>query len=118
MTVALHVRGADNFILNGQSNMRLISRDPTELVAQTCSANHQYPDGFVLFLGTMFAPVEDRDEVGRGFTHKIGDLVQISADRLGTLANRVVTCDQAAPWTFGVRALMDNLSKRGLLQSR
>jgi fumarylacetoacetate (FAA) hydrolase family protein len=114
--VELEIVGADNFRLEGSSSMRLISRDPTELVAQTIGANHQYPDGMVLFLGTMFAPVEDREEPGRGFTHKVGDIVRISAPGLGSLANRVVTTDQAPPWTYGVSALMRNLSARGMLR--
>jgi fumarylacetoacetate (FAA) hydrolase family protein len=95
--------------------MRLISRDPLELVAQTIGGHHQYPDGFALFTGTLFAPVEDRDEPGRGFTHKIGDVVRISSPRLGALVNRVTTSRDAPPWTFGLRALMQNLSSRGLL---
>jgi fumarylacetoacetate (FAA) hydrolase family protein len=84
-------------------------------VAQTINLNHQYPDGLVLYLGTMFAPVEDRDTPGQGFTHKVGDRVRVSSPRLGVLENRVATCDQAPPWTFGVGALMQNLAARGLL---
>jgi fumarylacetoacetate (FAA) hydrolase family protein len=87
-------------------------------VSQTIGKNHQYPDGFVLFLGTMFAPVEDRDTPGGGFTHKIGDIVRVSAPGLGTLTNRVVDCEQAESWTFGVSALMRNLSERGLLATK
>jgi fumarylacetoacetate (FAA) hydrolase family protein len=114
--VKLEIAGADNFRLKGSSSMRLISRDPTELVAQTMGRNHQYPDGMVLFLGTMFAPVEDRDEVGAGFTHKPGDIVTVSADGIGALVNRVRLCEDAPPWTFGVRSLMRNLSARQLLR--
>ena len=114
-TVGLEIEGPDNFRLEASSGMRLISRDPTELVRQTMGETHQYPDGFVLFLGTMFAPVEDRDTPGRGFTHKVGDIVRVSAPGFGTLVNRVVTCEQAPPWTFGVSALMRNLSARGML---
>lgn len=113
-TVRLDVEGADGFVMAGESSMRLISRDPLELIAQTLSA-HQYPDGFALYLGTMFAPVEDRDAPGRGFTHKIGDRVRVSSDRLGVLENVVVTCDQAPPWTVGVGVLIRNLADRGLL---
>lgn len=114
-TIDLEIVGQDNFRLEGSSTMSLISRDPTDLVGQTIGKNHQYPDGFVLFLGTMFAPVDDRDTPGGGFTHKVGDIVRVSAPGLGTLANRVVDCEQAEPWTFGVSALMRNLSERGLL---
>jgi fumarylacetoacetate (FAA) hydrolase family protein len=96
--------------------MSEISRDPEELVRQAMSEHH-YPDGFVLFLGTLFAPTEDRDEPGRGFTHKIGDEVRISTPKLGTLANRVSTSRDAPAWNFGTRALMRNLTERGLLMS-
>lgn len=117
-TVSLTVRGQDGFVLEGRSSMGLISRDPLDLVGQTLNANHQYPDGFVLYLGTMFAPVEDRDAPGRGFTHKIGDEVTVTSERLGTLRNRVTTTDKAAPWTFGVADLMYSLAARGLLRER
>lgn len=113
--VRLEVDGEDGFRLEGVSSMALISRDPEILAAQTLGANHQYPDGFVLYLGTMFAPVEDRDAPGQGFTHKVGDRVRVSSPRLGVLENRVTTCDRAPPWTFGVGALMRNLAARGLL---
>lgn len=113
-TVRLEVEGEDGYRLEGESSMALISRDPEELVAQTLSG-HQYPDGFALYLGTMFAPVEDRDAPGRGFTHKSGDRVRVSSSRLGVLENIVTTCDLAAPWTFGVGALMHNLAGRGLI---
>jgi fumarylacetoacetate (FAA) hydrolase family protein len=113
--VELQIEGPEGFRLNGRSTMRDISRDPLELVAQTVNSSHQYPDGFVLFLGTLFAPVEDRDEPGRGFTHKVGDVVRVSAAKLGTLVNTVVTCDTAPPWNFGITALMRNLASRGLL---
>ena len=95
--------------------MRQISRDPQDLANQTLGANHQYPDGFMLFLGTLFAPVEDRDAPGRGFTHHVGDVVTIKSRHLGALRNRVNTSDRVAPWTFGLRALMANLAARGLL---
>jgi fumarylacetoacetate (FAA) hydrolase family protein len=97
--------------------MAQISRDPEELVRQARSEHH-YPDGFALFLGTLFAPVQDRDEPGRGFTHKIGDVVTISTPKLGTLVNRVTTSDLAPAWTFGIGALMRNLAGRGLLNER
>jgi fumarylacetoacetate (FAA) hydrolase family protein len=112
--VELAINGEDGFRLQGQSRMSEISRDPRELVRQAMSEHH-YPDGFALFLGTLFAPTEDRDEPGRGFTHKIGDVVRISSPRLGALVNRVTTSRDAPPWAFGLRALMQNLSSRGLL---
>jgi fumarylacetoacetate (FAA) hydrolase family protein len=113
--IALLVEGEDGFVLEGASTMRRISRDPEELVAQTIGANHQYPDGFMLFLGTLFAPVADRDAPGRGFTHHVGDVVTVRSGRLGALRNRVNTSDRVAPWAFGLRALMENLAARGLL---
>ena len=114
--VELEIAGTDGFRLQGQSRMSEISRDPEELVRQAMSEHH-YPDGFVLFLGTLFAPTDDRDEPGRGFTHKIGDEVRISTPKLGTLANIVSTSRDAPPWQFGTRALMRNLAARGLLTS-
>jgi len=113
--VSLTIEGEDNFRLEGSSNMRLISRDPLDLVAQTIGKQHQYPDGFALFLGTMFAPVDDRDHEGRGFTHKVGDIVKVSTPRLGTLANKVCLCENAPPWTYGISALMRDLARRGLI---
>ena len=112
--VELEIVGEDGFALEGRSVMSEISRDPEELVRQALSEHH-YPDGFVLFLGTLFAPIEDRDEPGRGFTHKLGDMARISTPRLGALVNRVSTSKAAPPWRFGVRALMRNLAARGLL---
>jgi fumarylacetoacetate (FAA) hydrolase family protein len=112
--VELVVEARDNFRLEGRSAMREISRDPEELLRQAMSEHH-FPDGFTLFLGTLFAPVQDRDEPGRGFTHKEGDVVRISSPRFGVLQNRVTTSKAAPPWTFGVRALMRNLAARGLL---
>ncbi len=117
-TISLGVSGErDGFELQGTSSMAEISRDITDLVAQTIGPNHHYPDGLVLFAGTMFAPIEDRDKPGDGFTHKTGDLVTISCPELGTLANRVAYCDEAPPWTFGSGALMKNLARRDLLDS-
>jgi fumarylacetoacetate (FAA) hydrolase family protein len=113
--VRLEIQGEEGFRLEGQSSMSQISRDPTELVAQTIGRNHQYPDGFALFLGTMFAPIADRDAPGLGFTHKPGDVVRVSTERLGVLENKVTTCDRAPPWSFGVTDLMQNLAGRGLL---
>lgn len=117
-TVDLVVEGEDGFVLRGASSMAQISRDPLDLVAHAIGPNHQYPDGIVLFLGTMFAPVEDRDQPGGGFTHKVGDVVRISSPKLGSLVNRVDWCDRIAPWSFGVRALFSNLAARGLLNQQ
>ncbi len=113
--VSLTVTGADGFTLEGASDVGKISRDPQDLVDQMIGRHHQYPDGAVLFLGTMFAPVKDRDAPGMGFTHHPGDLVTIAADKLGALTNVVTTSDQAPEWTFGVGDLMRNLAQRGLL---
>ncbi len=113
--LAMQVEGPDGFVMQGSSSLARISRDPLDLVGQAIGANHQYPDGFVLFLGTMFAPTQDRHGPGEGFTHVVGDLVTISTPRLGTLANRVNTSDQIAPWTYGSAALMRDLARRGLL---
>lgn len=103
------------FVMTGGSSLRLISRDPLDLVAQAIGKNHQYPDGFMLFLGTMFAPTQDRHGPGRGFTHVVGDVVVISTPQLGSLVNRVTTSDKAEPWTFGISALMKSLARRRLL---
>jgi len=113
--VSLNVEGEDGFLLSGRSSMREIARDPTDLVKQMLGRHHQYPDGAVLFLGTMFAPIEDRDAKGHGFTHKQGDVTTITAPELGTLANRMTLSTEAPPWTFGAGALMRNLARRGLL---
>lgn len=114
-TVHLRVAGTDGFELRGINTMASISRDPTDLVAQTLAA-HQYPDGFMLFMGTLFAPIEDRDQPGGGFTHHLGDLVSIQSAWLGGLHNRVAHSEAAPPWRFGLRAFMANLAQRGLLQ--
>ncbi|MGG5289165.1 fumarylacetoacetate hydrolase family protein [Pseudomonas shirazensis] len=115
--VDLRVEGEEGFILSGRSSMQQISRDPLDLVQQTLNENHQYPDGLVLFLGTLFAPKQDRDQPGNGFTHKPGDVVTISSAQLGALSNRVTTSDQAPQWNFGLRSLIDSLSRRGLLDA-
>lgn len=114
-TVTLRVEGEDGFVLEGASSIARISRDPADLVAQMLNAHHPFPDGAALFLGTMFAPIEDRDAPGQGFTHKTGDIVTIAAPGLGRLVNRMRPTDQCAPWTFGAGALMRNLARRGLL---
>jgi fumarylacetoacetate (FAA) hydrolase family protein len=113
--VRLTVEGPEGYRLEGRSAMSKISRDPADLVAATIGKYHQYPDGVVLYLGTMFAPVEDRDVKGQGFTHKVGDVVTVASPRLGRLSNTVVHADAAEPWTFGTGALMRNLAKRGLI---
>ena len=113
--VTLAVEGADGFSMVGQSPLSAIARDPLDIVSQVIGDHHQYPDGFVLFLGTLFAPVDDRDEPGRGFTHHIDDIVRIAEPRLGALTNRVRLSEQIEPWTFGIAALFDNLAKRSLL---
>ncbi len=114
--VTLKIEGEDGYVLDGHSSMREISRDPEDLVVQAMSEHH-YPDGFVLFLGTLFAPTKDRDEPGRGFTHKMGDVVSISNPKLGSLVNRVTTSRDAPAWTLGISGLMNNLARRGLLDA-
>jgi fumarylacetoacetate (FAA) hydrolase family protein len=113
--LTLRVEGTDGFVLEGHSSMARISRRPADIVAQTIGRHHQYPDGLVLFLGTLFAPVEDRDSPGQGFTHKPGDLVMIREPRLGELRNTVRLSTEAPEWTFGTGALMRNLAARALL---
>ncbi|MDZ4088582.1 MAG: fumarylacetoacetate hydrolase family protein [Tabrizicola sp.] len=112
--VSLRVTGEDGFEMTGESAMAAISRTPTDLARQLLNRNHQYPDGAVLFLGTMFAPVKDRRGVGQGFTHEVGDVVEIATPRLGRLVNRVLRTDACPEWTFGTRALLRNLAARGL----
>ena len=113
--VRLKIEGPDGFVLDDRSSLAKISRDIADLASQTASKNHQYPDGLVLFTGTMFAPTKDREAAGLGFTHKVGDVVTISAPELGALSNTVRHCPDVAPWSFGTGALMTNLAKRGLL---
>jgi fumarylacetoacetate (FAA) hydrolase family protein len=117
LEIRLEVDGADGFRLEGRSSMREISRDPLDLVRAVHGAHHQYPDGFFLFTGTLFAPTEDRDAPGAGFTHKPGDVVRISSPQLGTLANVVTRSEQAPPWEYGLRSLFRNLAERGLWAS-
>ena len=113
--IALTVTGEDGFELTGVSNMSQISRPPEAIVAATVGRHHQYPDGLVVYLGTMFAPVKDRGGAGKGFTHKLGDVVSISTPSLGTLSNTVRLSTEAAPWTYGAGALMRHLAGRGVL---
>ncbi|EEE36117.1 fumarylacetoacetate hydrolase family protein [Rhodobacteraceae bacterium KLH11] len=111
----LVVEGQDGFVLNGNSSMSQISRDPVDLVKHTIGRHHQYPDGFMLFLGTLFAPTQDRDTPGGGFTHKLGDVVTIANDQLGTLTNTVRLSTECPEWTFGASQLMRNLAQRDLI---
>ncbi|MEV4753612.1 fumarylacetoacetate hydrolase family protein [Micromonospora sp. NPDC049559] len=115
LEVRLQVSGGDGFQLTAVSEMARMSRDPAALVRQLIGPHHHYPDGAVLMLGTMFAPIEDRDRPGEGFTHKVDDVVRISCPTLGTLVNRVRHAEECEPWQFGVRDLMGNLARRGLL---
>jgi len=98
--------------MQGASSLSKISRDPLDLVAQAIGPNHQYPDGLMLFLGTMFAPTQDRHGPGQGFTHVVGDVVTVATAQLGQLVNRVNTCDRVAPWTYGISALLHDLARR------
>ncbi|MCE7030020.1 fumarylacetoacetate hydrolase family protein [Jiella avicenniae] len=113
--LTLTIDGPEGFRLEGHSSMSQISRDPEDLVAQTVGRHHQYPDGLMLFLGTLFAPTQDRDQPGEGFTHKVGDVVRIAAPGLGCLENTVALSTECPPWTFGTRALMRNLAARDLI---
>ena len=113
--ITVKVAGSDGFVMEGSSSMAKISRDPLDIAGQALNGTHQYPDGFMLFLGTMFAPIQDREKPGQGFTHHIGDAVSISSPKLGTLWNRVDHSDKIAPWSFGANALMKNLVHRQLV---
>jgi fumarylacetoacetate (FAA) hydrolase family protein len=115
--VRLEVTGPDQFRVEGEFAVDSISRDLLDLVAATCGPEHQYPDGFMLFLGAGYVPTADRRGRGQGFTHEHGDVVRISSEMLGALVNTVTTSSAAPPWTFGVRALMRSLAARGLLSS-
>jgi fumarylacetoacetate (FAA) hydrolase family protein len=116
--IALRVEGPDGFAFTGRSSMSQISRDPLEIVEHTIGPCHQYPDGLMLFLGTMFAPTIDRFAPGKGFTHLVGDVVTVATPRLGALVNRVNHSDKISPWTFGAGALMKNLAERGVLTAK
>jgi fumarylacetoacetate (FAA) hydrolase family protein len=113
--LSMKVTGLDGFVMQGHSNMSEISRTPADIVSQAINAHHQYPDGLVVFCGTMFAPIDDRGDKGKGFTHKTGDVVEISTPLLGTLKNRVMATDAAEPWVFGIADLMRNLAHRKLI---
>lgn len=115
LDLSLQVEGSDGYVMTGFSSMRNLSRDPGELVGHVISDRHQYPDGFVLFTGTLFAPTQDRYVEGEGFTHEVGDVVRISTERLGQLSNRVQFSESAPRWTFGLWNLMSNLTARNLI---
>jgi fumarylacetoacetate (FAA) hydrolase family protein len=115
MIVRLSVVGSDDFRLEDASYMNRISRDPRDLVGQMIGPYHQYPDGAVLFLGTLFAPTKDREGAGQGFTHKVGDIVTVAAAELGSLVNRMRYCQDCEPWRFGTGDLARNLARRGVL---
>ncbi|WP_226781345.1 fumarylacetoacetate hydrolase family protein [Oceaniglobus trochenteri] len=115
LEIELTIEGTDGYVLNGHSAMRAISRDPADLVSQTIGRHHQYPDGLVLFLGTLFAPTKDRDAPGKGFTHKLGDVVTVSCPELGQLVNTVRLSTECPEWTFGPTAMMRNLAARNLI---
>jgi fumarylacetoacetate (FAA) hydrolase family protein len=112
MKIALTVTGEDGFVLDGRSDMAAISRDVEDLARQAIGPHHQYPDGLVLYCGTLFAPIKDRGEAGKGFTHKLGDIVTIASDSLGSLTNRVRLSTECPPWKEGIRSLMASLSRR------
>jgi fumarylacetoacetate (FAA) hydrolase family protein len=112
--VTLVVEGEDGFVMQGGSSMSQISRSVQHLVEAAMGSYHQYPDGMALYLGTMFAPTQDRERAGGGFTHKLGDIVTVRTEKLGALVNRVNRSDLALPWVFGTRALIENLAARGL----
>ena len=113
--LSLQVHGPEGFVMEGSSSLSQISRDPLDLVSQAMGKYHQYPDGMMLFLGTMFAPTQDRHGPGQGFTHVVGDVVRVATPCLGSLVNQVTTSDRAPAWTYGTTALMRDLARRGLL---
>jgi fumarylacetoacetate (FAA) hydrolase family protein len=116
MNVSLRVEGEDGFVMTGASNIARISRDPADLVSQLIGKHHYYPDGAVLYLGTLFAPIDDRGAPGKGFTHHGGDIVTVAAPEMGALVNRIRRTDECEPWRYGVSHLMRNLAARGLLE--
>ena len=118
LDVNITVEGQDGFALTGSSSMRDISRDPAALIAHACGDHHQYPDGFALFTGTAFAPTQDRQGAGQGFTHELSDVVRISSGPLGTLFNTVTHSELAPRWENGIWALFNNLRSRQLLGDR
>jgi len=113
--VTLRVEGPDGFSLEGSSSLAKISRDLADLSAQMLGKHHQYPDGAVLYTGTMYSPIKDRDAPGKGFTHKMGDIVTVHTPKLGSIVSRMQSAYDCPPWTFGASHLMRNLAKRGLI---
>ena len=115
VAIDMRVSGEDGFLLEDTCRMNEISRDVADLAAQTLNENHAYPDGFMLFCGTPFAPVADRSAPGAGFTHLIGDIVEIEAPEIGRLSNRVAHCADCLRWDYSVSHLMRNLAARSLI---
>ena len=109
--IHLRVEGEDGFLMTGTNNVAEISRPLEELIGATWGVHHQYPDGFALYTGTLFAPTQDRGEPGSGFTHHSGDRVIISSAHMGTLENTTAPTESLAPWNFGIRDLMRYLSR-------
>jgi fumarylacetoacetate (FAA) hydrolase family protein len=112
-TIRLTVRGTDGYTLTGTNSVQRLSRPFEELVGAAYGRHHQYPDGFALFTGTLFAPNEDRNAPGMGFTHETGDIVEISSSRLGTLTNAVEPTEKLAPWTYGIGNLLEYVVNDG-----
>ena len=114
-TIELTVSGTDDFALEAHAHVSEISRSIPELVSQLIGPHHQYPDGAALFLGTPFAPVMDRDSLGAGFTHHVGDVATIATASIGALINEVDTSENCPPWRYGLHDFMFDLARRGLL---
>lgn len=111
LEITLRVDGPEGYSLKGLNSVSALSRSFEDLISATYGDHHQYPDGFALFTGTLFTPTEDRDVRGEGFTHKMGDVVVISNERLGTLVNRVGRSEELPPWTYGIRTLTRDVSR-------
>lgn len=108
--ISLRVAGADDdYLLSGENNVGRLSRSFEQLVEATWGSHHQYPDGFVLYTGTLSASTQDRGVAGAGFTHRTGDRVTISSPHLGALVNDVGVAEEPPPWAFGVRSLFSYL---------
>ena len=111
-TIHLEVVGDDGFVMTGTNSVSHISRPLRQLVDQTVGLHHQYPDGLVLFTGTLFAPTQDRDTPGSGFTHKPSDRVSIWSTHLGLLSNTTGVTEELPPWEFGINAFLDYALRR------
>lgn len=111
MEITLHVEGPEGYSLDGLNSVSALSRSFEDLIAATYGDHHQYPDGFALFTGTLFAPTEDRDTPGEGFTHKLGDVVTIRNQHLGALINRVGRCEELPQWSYGIRQLIHDATR-------